>query len=83
MSKVFKVGNTVLESPPVTQQLQSGEEFYTPDIYQDIADCDYCVWSNLECDYALLRANLIHLTPEAATAHAQAILDNQGWFDEH
>ena len=57
---------------PEREPLPNGTTYYVPDLCDGGAE-DY-EWDNDEVDHRLLRSGLIHLTEEAATAHAQALI---------
>ena len=57
---------------PEREPLPNGTTYYVPDLYDGGAE-DY-EWYNGEADRRFLRSGLIHLTEEAATAHAKALI---------
>lgn len=57
---------------PERKPLPNGTTYYVPDLYDGGTE-DY-EWDNDEVDHRFLRSGLIHLTEEAATAHAKALI---------
>jgi len=58
---------------PVREPLKDRQEYFMP----DFTDNDYhmeCSWTDHELDHLRLRNGHIHLTKEAAQAHAKALL---------
>ena len=58
---------------PVREALDSGEKYFFPRLYTE-AQADWHKWGNDSIDNRLLNNGLIHLTEEAARAHAEALL---------
>ena len=59
---------------PVREQLQNGEEYFVPAIE---CFCKYThnfSWDNDSTDKRLLKKGMVHLTNEAALAHAKALI---------
>lgn len=62
---------------PETKEPKEGVIYYYPDFV--LKDCiDWFVWHNSEVDKYLLKAGLVHLIPENATAHAKALIKLSG-----
>ncbi len=58
---------------PVREPLPYGTEYYTIELCVDVLRLQY-IWNNDRVDARLLKAGIIHLTPEAAELHAKALL---------
>lgn len=64
-----------LEYPaPETEDLIHGVGYYVASLMSPADPCDYVIWEDGSYDYHCLQAGLVHLTKEAAEAHARAIL---------
>jgi hypothetical protein len=57
---------------PVREQLKEGRRYYSPCIASGMGRVD--IWTNHNMDNRLLELGIIHLTREAAEAHAKALL---------
>lgn len=58
---------------PVREPLENGQEYYFQEITAEYL-VDTSCWGDTSCDKFLLNSGLIHLTREAAEAHAKALL---------
>ena len=58
---------------PVREPLKRFRQYYTVDTWNDKIVDEYS-WTNDEADQRLLKRGIIHLTREAAEAHAKALL---------
>lgn len=59
---------------PVRVPLPVGQFYYSPHILASKGFVAEHEWNNTNYNYHLLKAGLIHLTPEAAELHAKALL---------
>jgi len=63
---------------PVREPLKDGQAYWVPDLRyygnNNNGDVDNFLWSGRTCDLQRLAAGVIHLTKEAAIAHAEALL---------
>ena len=58
---------------PVRGPLKDGEDYYFPDLFEaEMSISTY--WNGDNSDYRLLKHGLIHITKDAAVAHAEALL---------
>lgn len=57
---------------PVREPLSEGTMYYVPHLFSGKAD--FYSWAGDDVDHHFLRSGLVHLTEEAATAHAQALI---------
>lgn len=62
---------------PETKEPKEGVKYYYPDFVLENY-IDWYIWENSEVDNFLLKAGLIHLTPENATAHSKALIKLSG-----
>ena len=69
----IKIGDfDVLE--PLREAPEVGTRVYYPDLYPATYKYGGVVWRGKEQHYSLLKLGILHLTPEAATQHAKALL---------
>lgn len=60
---------------PVREPLENGDKYWMPDIkYPDTYLYNTNTWNGCVTDVARLKNGVIHLTKEAAIAHAEALL---------
>lgn len=59
---------------PVREPLRNGEEYFIPAIDCGDAYVNKSTWDNDSMDNRLLKQGLVHLTEEAALAHAKALI---------
>ena len=57
---------------PERAPLTEGTKYYVPHLPDGTSD--YYIWSSRKMDYHFLNSGLVHLTGEAATTHAKALI---------
>lgn len=65
--------NGIKVDPPVREPLQKGGVYFLADLYNE-SFVTSRMWTECSADTLWLGRGLIHLTPEAAIAHAKALL---------
>ena len=64
-------------SAPINKPLSRGTVYYFIDLERP--EMYYCThWQEEPEDYLLLERRLIHLTPDAARAHARSLIESYG-----
>lgn len=59
---------------PVREPLQNGEQYFVPAIEWGDEDTNSTRWDGDSTDRCLLKQGMVHLTEEAALAHAKALI---------
>ena len=59
---------------PVREPLQHGEKYFVPYISSGDLSCGIFTWRFDEQDKEMMRNGIIHITEEAALAHAKALI---------
>ena len=71
--RTIRIGK--IEIPePVREPLQNGEQYFVPAIYCGDECAHRFSWKDGSMDKRLLNQGMVHLTNEAALAHAKALI---------